>query len=539
MSLAVLAIIAAIGVWSGRTSPSRELLREVYSPTFPDVPPHASIPDTIAQLRSDLASRAGQSFLSRLLPDQGGILWITIIVALAVGFDFRRLVSSRNIDLLLMVALGVMFFDMMRFFRIRLTPPYWTLLDAVFTTIVVLNTALLVRAVWHAFRPSREPGWAPNIRGTALAAVALVLVASNVLVAFAREPDDAGYFINLGAQRLRERGRMPFGDPLLTGTPGAAYGPVLYAAHVPFQWLIEPHSPNPITAGTPPMGDAATYYLPPPLATKLCTITFHLAGLLALFIVGRRLAGEADAGWGLVALYCGRAFVLGMGGDREFIGGMTFVSHVAPAALTIIAFATLPSPLIAGVVLAAATGAGFYPAFMLPAWTAYLWRDRPQVNRFLIGFAIGAAVICGATFALSRPADGRGRIGTILHDTFGHHTDPSGYGRSPFGFWGQREGIRRWIISPLVGQSGLTSPAYVLLFALVGLTCLLARRTSAAGLGLLSAAIALAFSIVKIQPSGTYVAWASPLLLIGIYADRTVAAPVEQAPAQVGGPTEL
>jgi hypothetical protein len=539
MSVAVLAVIAAIGIWSGRQSPSRELLREVYSPTFPDVPPRASIGDTIAQLRADLASPTGQSFLSRVLPDQGGILWLTLIVALAVGFDFRRPLSSRNIDLLLMVVLGSMFFDIMRFFRIRLTPPYWTLLDAVFSAIAFLNVALLVRAVWHAYRPGGAPGWLPNLRGTALATVTLVLVLANVYVGLARDPDDAGYFINLGAQRLRERGKMPFGDPLLTGTPGAAYGPVLYLAHVPFQWLIERQPPNPISSNTPPLGDAATYYLPPPLATKLCTITFHLAGLLALFIVGKRLTGERDVGWALVALYAGSAFVLGVGGDREFIGGMTFVSHMAPAALTVMAFASLPSPILAGIVLAAATGAGFYPGFMLPAWAGYFWQDRPKLVRFFAGFAIGATVICGATFALSRPADGRGRIGTILHDTFGHHTDPSGYGRSPFGFWGQREGIRKWIISPLVGASGLTSPAYVLLFALVAATFVIARRTSAAGLALLSASIALAFSLVKIQPTGTYVAWASPLLLIGIFADRRVAAPREAVVARVVGPTDL
>ena len=69
------------------------------------------------------------------------------------------------------------------------------------------------------------------------------------------------------------------------------------------------------------LGDAATYYLPPPLATKLCTITFHLAGLLALFIIGRRLTGQPDVGWALVALYCGSGFVLGIGGKRSSSAG--------------------------------------------------------------------------------------------------------------------------------------------------------------------------------------------------------------------------
>jgi hypothetical protein len=418
--------------------------------------------------------------------------------------------------------LGLMFFDIMRFFRIRLVPVYWRLLDTVYTAIVGLNLALLVRALLRARRPDRPLAWRPNLRGRALASVAVVLIASNVCLALVREPDDAGYFINLGAQRLRERGQMPFGDPLLTGTPGAAYGPVLYVAHVPFQFLIEPHSPNATSPAKPLLGDQATYYLPPPLATKLCSIAFHLAGLLALFIIGARLGGEADVGWALVALYAGSAVVLGMGGEKEFIGGMTFVSHIAPAAATLVAFACLSSPALSGSLLAVATGAGFYPAFMLPAWTGFFWRDRQRCVRFLAGFAVAAAVICGSTFALSRPADGRGRIGTILHDTFGHHTDPTGYGRSPFGFWGQREGVRRWLVSPLVGESGLTSPVYVAFFVLMGATFVIARRTSTAGLALLTAVIALGFSIIKIQPTGTYVAWAYPFLLIGMFTAREI-----------------
>jgi len=521
LSLVVLACIAAVCIWAGRGPQERELLREVYTPSFGDVPPKASLADTVVQLRRDLASRGGQAFLARLLPDQGGTLWIALLVALAVAFDFSRPRSARNIALVLMLLLGLTFFDMMRFFRIRLDPVYWRLLDLVFIVIFILNMALLVQALRQAWSPAASYSpWRPNLRGRALAAVAVALVVCDVFVGLTRLPDDSGFFINLGAQRLRERGRLPFGDPLLTGTPGAAYGPVLYAAHVPFQFLIEPQPPNRGTNTRPPLGDIATYYLPPPLATKLCTITFHLAGVLALFIIGARLTGVSDVGWALVALYCGSGFVLGLGGDEEFIGGMTFVSHIAPAAATIVAFACLPIPAAAGAMLAISTGAGFYPAFMLPAWVGYFWRDRARVVQFLVGFALAAAVIGAATLAMSRPANGRSRIGTVLNDTFGHHTDPRGYGRSPFGFWGQREGVRRWMMTPLIGESGLTTPFYVLFYGLVATTFVLAQRASAAQLSLLTATIAIAATLVKIQPTGTYVAWAYPFLLIGIFADE-------------------
>ena len=62
----------------------------------------------------------------------------------------------------------------------------------------------------------------------------------NVVTGLASPPDDAGFYTNLGAQRLRERGKFPYGDPLLTNSAGAGYGPLLYLAHLPFQFLLDP-----------------------------------------------------------------------------------------------------------------------------------------------------------------------------------------------------------------------------------------------------------------------------------------------------------
>lgn len=524
LAVVLLALVAGCG--GGRQN--REVLRDVYQPTIGSAPPADPLSTALPKLHEDLRSPAGEAFLSRLLPDQGGVLWLSLILLLAVAFDFGRLRSRRNVDLLLMFALGVVLFDVMQFFGVLQRPHYWTLLDAVFTAVVAVNATLAVRAILRVRRPETA-GWRPNLPQRPLAALAVVLFAVNVLVALIRTPDDAGYFVNLGAQRLRERGRMPYGDPLLTGTPGAAYGPTLYAVHVPFQFTIEPRSLNRTSPDRPPLGDQSNYYLPPPLATKLTTIALHLVGVLGLFFAARRFTGDAAVGWALVALYCGSASVLGIGGTDFAIGGITFVSHIGPASLTLAAIALLHRPAASGALLAAATGAGFYPGFFLPAWIAYFWRDRPRCLRFGAGFAVAAAVICGATYVLSRPADGRGRIGTILHDTLGHHTDPAGYGRSQFGFWGQRGGLRAWMTRPLAGESSLTTPAYLLFFVVVALSVRLARRASASELALLSAALAIGAHLLKIHSTGTYLAWAYPLLLLGFFAGERRAAGVTNA----------
>jgi hypothetical protein len=140
---------------------------------------------------------------------------------------------------------------------------------------------------------------------------------------------------------------------------------------------------------------------------------------------------------------------------------------------------------------------------------------------------MASALIGGFTLALSRPANGRGLVGTVLQDTFGHHTDPQGYGRAPYGFWGQREGVRKWMMTPLVGQSGLATPFYVIFYAIVALTFVLAQRASASQLALLTAAIAIMAMLVKIQPTGSYVAWAYPFLLIGIFATGGQPRPID------------
>ena len=519
VALALVLVLAGAAALASCASTSQppETLQEIYTPSFPRVPVPEDPSTTVNGLREDLAAPAGDALLSRLAPDQAGVLWLALVVALLVAFDFERPSSRRNVDLALMLALGTALFNVVGFFPVIRIPRYWALLDVVFVVIFALNLALLVRAFMRAGAPSITP-WTPNLPQRALATVALVLVCCNVLVALTRRPDDAGWFINLGAQRLRERGTLPFGDPMLTGTAGAAYGPVLYVLHVPFQVAVSPRPLNPVSPDRP-LDGTRPYYLPPLLATKLCTIALHLLGVFALFHAGRRLGGSAAAGWAVVALYCGSAFVMGVGGVAEFIGGMTFVSHIGPAALTLAAFAALPRPAAAGALLAVAGGAGFYPVFFAPAWAGFYSPRRSDFVRFAAGFAAAGLVVFGMTLALSRPANGRSRVGTLLHDTFGHHTDPASYGRSPFGFWGQRDGIRGWIARPITGTSGLAAPAFIAFAALCAAAFFRARGRSAARLALVTGALALGASMIKIHATGCYVAWAYPFLLLGFLLD--------------------
>ena len=393
----------------------KQPLLEVYMPHFSRLPPREPAMQSIETLAKDWREGGRTTVTSDVLSAQGLGVTLAFVVILIVGWNFRRATTSRNIDLALMFLSGALFFDVMRFFAVMQKPAYLNLLDWVFIAVVFVNLALISRAVLRTTRPDLTP-WTPNLPTKLLAPLAVALLALDIGVALVRPPDDAGWFVNLGAQRLRERGRLPYGDPLLTGTPGAAYGPLLYAAHVPFQILLSPDAVNPVSPARPKLTTGTPYYLPPALATQICTIAFHVGGVLALFLAARRMA-DARVAWGLVCLYCGSLAILGIGGREDQVAGITFVSHVAPTAMTLFAFAALKSPALSGALLAMSTGVGFYPAFMAPAWLGFYWNDDAKRIRFAIGFGLVAAAIAGSVYAMSQPAGERSRLGTIMYDT--------------------------------------------------------------------------------------------------------------------------
>lgn len=490
-----------------------ELLREVYTPTFAPVPATPEPAATLRTLWNDLQQPSGLRFLARWLPGQSGVLWLSLVLILLLAWDVERPASMYNADLLATQVLGFLLFDILAFLEHLRQPAYVALMWWVFSAIVAASLWLIVRAMARRSVTAASQ-WRGRIPGSLVATVAVLLVGLNLAAAAVRPPDDAGFFINLGGQRLRERGLLPYGDPLLTGSAGAGYGPLLYAAHVPFQLLVHPSPVNQVSSPMPPLGADSTYRLPPPLATKLCTMAFHLLGIVALWRIGRRY-GSPELAWTLVALYAGSAYVIGVGGDDYFIGGMTFISHIAPAAMLLAGLAVLHRPIAAGLLLTAAAGCGFFPALLAPAWTGYFWDRGKERLAFLGSFLLSGTILGGITLLLSRPAHGRGLVGTILWDTFGHHTDPAGYGSSPFSFWGQHRPLGGLLTDPLIGTAGFTSPVFLLLAGFAVWAFFAARRSSVRQLALLSAAVVIAANLQKIHPTGTYVAWYYPLLLLG------------------------
>ncbi len=517
---AVLVLIAGSLVAARFASSERDLLipRHLENTNFQPPPPSPGVRQVLSNVWSDLRSESGADFLYQALPGQSGVLWIALIVALMVAFDYSRPGNPRNVELLALLAIGFLLFNVMRFFEFLNDATYFRVMDAVYGGIMAVSLFFVGVAVWRVRHPHTDV-WRPNLPVRALVTLTVLLFGLNVFIGMVSPPDDAGFYTNLGAQRLRERGRMPYGDPLLTNSAGAGYGPVLYLGHLPFQILLNPEPLNRTAPTRSDIGAGAQYYLPPPLASQLTTVTFHLFGVIALIVVGRRLAGP-EVAWGLAALYCGSAYVMGIGGPPEMIGGMTFISHIAPASVSLLAFAALSYswPLATGMLLVASAGTVFYPVLFFPAWLGHYWDRRPAALRFVGGVAVAGLLIGGPVLALSQPIEGRSLLSTVVRETVGHHQGTDTYGLSPFGFWGLRDDFRARLRQPLVAGEFTTSPMFLMTIGFAAAMFFLARKTTPQQLALITASLAIVGQLSKIHGTGVYVNWYYPFLLIGLFA---------------------
>lgn len=453
--------------------------------------------------------------LGSLVPNQGGALWIGLIVAFAVFGDLRRLRSPRNAALLGLLALAPLFVDILEWRGDRAA---W-----VFTGVFLLTAGYAVWGLVVAFAGDREP-WRTNIPAPGAAALLAALLVLNASVTLTQRPDDAGIYTNLGTQRFRETGVLPYGDEKLKGPDApawgaaATYGPLMYLAHVPAQWLVG-GEPNPPSAT--PRDNDTSYRFPPYLTTQLTVLAFHLLALAALYLSVRALANTQSA-LGAVAIYAAMPYLVGLGGEDFVVGGLRFVSHIAPSAVLLVAFSALAAwkrAAAAGVLLAAAAGTLFYPAFMFPAWLGwYLSRSRRDAVRFGIGFAVAGLVIAVFVIVFTRAPDPVTAIRWFFQSTLEHQegVGPREYGASTFSFWGTHPGLAGFWQQPLAGAGSLLKPMFLLYAAFAASAFLLARDRSVAQLAGITAALGAGIQLWKTHATGSYVEWYLPFLIIAL-----------------------
>ena len=138
--------------------------RQLSTPRFDPPPPTPDSGEALSQIVDDLTTEPGQGLLIQLVPSQGAVLWISIIVMLVVAIDFSRPLHPRNVELLALLPVGILLFEVMRFFEYFQDPVYRQLMDWVFISIMMVSLFLFGRAVWRAWRPHAE-AWRPSLPG--------------------------------------------------------------------------------------------------------------------------------------------------------------------------------------------------------------------------------------------------------------------------------------------------------------------------------------------------------------------------------------
>ncbi len=391
------------------------------------------------------------------------LVWITLTLLFVIPFvDPRRPLRIRHLDLAVLMAFGasVAFFNDAN-------------IDVSVPLAYPLMLYLLVRMLWIGLRRGRRRDPLRLLVPASWLVIGLLFLVgfriglnvadSNVI--------DVGYAGVIGADRLAD------GDKLWGGFPkdnehGDTYGPVTYAAYVPFEQAL-PWSGR--------WDD-----LP---AAHAASIAFDLLCLGLLFLIGRRMRGPT---LGLALAYAWAAnpftlYAMDCNVNDALVGG-----------LVLGAIAASSSPAGRGALVALAGMAKFAPLALAPLFATY----TRGAARFALG---GAAVLVPCLLLIL----GYGGLHDFYERTLGFQASRG----SPFSVWG----LYGWDTAQTVVQAAGVVLAVAVAF--------LPRRRDVVGLCALAAAVLIALQLGVTHWFYLYIVWFLGPMLIALLGD---ADPAEQ-----------
>ncbi|MDX6476039.1 MAG: hypothetical protein QOH95_1550 [Gaiellaceae bacterium] len=426
-------------------------------------------------------------------------VWLGFCALFLLGLvDWRRLLSVRNVDVLVLLSFSVSlwFFnrgDVFTAMSLAYPPMLW----------------LLLRCVWIARgdRPSRGiavwPVWLLAAATVFLAGfrVGLNWRASNVI--------DVGYSGVIGADRI-VHGQSPYGhfpveDPrpkcgaadgdgevrdriqangkCETANPlGDTYGPMSYIAYIPgyeiFGWS---HKWDKLPS------------------VHLTSILFDLLALVGLALVGRRFGGPR--------LAATAAFAWAAWPFTQYASSSNTNDAIAPA-LLVWGFLVLTSGVGRGAFVALSGWTKFASLLLLPLWSGYPEARRPRaILLTLAGFALATAVLFSVLFL--EPS--------VLHAArvFFDRTVRFQIGRaSPFSLWDWGQYHAKGLPDLHLVQRVLQVLLVVGAFGLAWFP----RRRSPLRMAALTAAVLIGFELVLTHWFYLYLPWFFPFVALALLA---------------------
>ncbi|HEX6459634.1 MAG TPA: glycosyltransferase 87 family protein [Thermoleophilaceae bacterium] len=392
--------------------------------------------------------------------------WLIVgfgVLFMAPFVDPRRPVRLLHLDLLVLLSFGV---------------SYWFLRDGVLRPAIVLVYPVLVyllaRMLWAGMRARRRDGRLVPYAPTRLLVIGLLLIAgARVGLNLATHKTfDISYASVVGADRVWHK------EPLYvqSGSHLDTYGPLAYAAYVPFELVFPWHE--------------SWDRLP---AAHAAAIVFDLLTIAGLVLLGRRLrAGPEGTRLGVALAWGWAAFPF------TLLGLMLSTNDGLVAMLVVWTFVAFASPTARGALLAAAAAAKFFPGALLPALAAGRGdRDRGRAGVCALAFA---AIFAFAIAVYMPPGGPR----AVWNSTLGWQL-----AREPdFSLWAIQSGIG-WTKTLLEGLA-------------IGLAVLVAVRPGRRSL-VQVAALAAAVTIALQLPAGHwfyfYIVWFAPLVLAALFGE--------------------
>lgn len=426
--------------------------------------------------------------------------YLSALLITALFFKFNRILSVRNLDLLLLLLLAPGLLSVRQGIETgsagRELFGYWWLFG--------VNALLLVRTLWDSAM-IRRPLLDPNMNASGLLFLTITLfmfLMANVLNGGADETD---IYSAQRAQMLSHRTASDVestsiethgpGFPLLFSLPAIPTSRFLGeegAAPANTDSIKNETNGNGATSGgnSTASGDSQ-----PPAFTTGQVITAQVAAIIsqAMIVLGMILIGARH--FENLTMGCAAAMLyLLLPYTAMWTGSVT---HLLPAALLVWAVFNYRLPMLAGVLLGLAFGTIYYPVFLLPLWISFYWRRG--VWRFFIGIAIALAALIITQIATSTDL---AMFAERMQQMFGVHWPQS---ENLSGAWHYWDPVFRWpILATFLGLSVLTMSLWPVPKTLASLlSC--------------SAAVMLGVQFWHAHSGGLALAWYLPLLLLMIF----------------------
>jgi hypothetical protein len=409
--------------------------------------------------------------------------YLSLLLILAVFFRFNRVLSLRNLDLALLLSIAPGLLLVQRGS------------DFGYGWLFVVTGGLLLRLFSDSFW-KRRPLLEQNLNPAGLAFLAVSTFVFLVSSALTASPPPETVETVRRADELLKRQDTTLEQPTTEETQAGPTARLVAAPVVRASDLVVSGS------GSPEPKDR---WAVEQIAARATAVLAHFAVVAGLWMLGKRLFGDANSGLAMATLY------LLLPCTSMDVGK---VNHVLPAALIVWALVTYRNPLVSGGLLGLACGTLLFPLFLLPLWVVFY--GKQGAGRFVIALGAVAAVLAASLLLTS--ADSHSFVmqirGSIDWSSLKLNSDA-------IGFWSTHDGAYR-------------IPVIVTFFVMLLTLTFLPREKNLEHLLGHSTAIIVATQLWYPQQGGAYVLWYLPLLLAVMFRPKLTS---QTPPAIVPAPS--